>query len=374
MGKRKIFMFLALLFLMCAAFFTACGDKETHGDDTNNPGVQEITVDSVFLDKSALTLEIGESYSLTATVLPADATNKDIEWTSTDTSVASVDSGNVIGLSEGTTTITASSNNGKTATCNVTVNKPAPEIIEVTDVSLNKTTLILELGESETLTTTVSPANATEKSVTWISSAPSIAAVSNGTVTAKAAGTATVTVKTSNGKTATCNVTIKAVPPEITSVEGATINGTDIFLLVDSLTDSVALLNKVTVSSGNWALYADILGQTEIPTKIAAGSSGKLENGENLFYIILKNNDGEVAQVYTLNVYRSYAVSVNYYNHKNTLIHTDTAYTGYEYEADFKYSVSGYTFHNWTENETVYQSRILWNNLEQYVTERSTRT
>ena len=242
-----------------------------------------------------------------------------------------------------------------------------PPIIEVTSVSLNKTALTLEIGESETLTATVLPGNATDKFVTWTSSMQSVATVANGRVTAVGSGTATITATTGNGKTATCTVTVNAAVPVITQVEGATIDGTEIYMFVDYTTDSVALLNKVTVSSGRWDLYSDILGQNRIPTKIAAGSDGKLQNGDNVFYIMLENENGDLAAVYTLTVYRSYAVPVNYYNHKNVLVHSETAYTGYEYALNFDYSAPGYTFHAWeSSGGAVYQTRVLWGELSLY--------
>ena len=87
-------------------------------------------------------------------------------------------------------------------------------IKNVTGVSLNKTSTTIEKGKSETLTATVTPSNATNKSVTWSSSNTNVATVSNGVVTAKSAGTSTITVKTADGsKTATCTITV----PEITT-------------------------------------------------------------------------------------------------------------------------------------------------------------
>ena len=87
--------------------------------------------------------------------------------------------------------------------------------IEVTGVSLNKTALTLEKGKQQTLTATVTPTNATDKTVTWKSSNTSVATISNGKVTAKSVGTATITAKTSNGKTAACKIT---VVEELTSI------------------------------------------------------------------------------------------------------------------------------------------------------------
>ena len=96
------------------------------------------------------------------------------------------------------------------------------EISEPTSVSLNKTSLTLDVGKSYTLTKTVSPSNAVT-SYTWSSSNTSVATVDgNGKVTAKASGTATITVKTSNGKTATCKVTVNLPAPQITGLANTT--------------------------------------------------------------------------------------------------------------------------------------------------------
>ena len=230
MSKRKVFSIvllavIAALMLACAVFFTACGNNQTPGGGQNteqggeNPGGDDepgtdpdddtdIAVTTVSLDKNSLTLRTGESYTLIVTVSPSNATDKSIIWSSANSSVASVSAGKVTAKSEGTTTITATAHNGKKASCTVTVNELAPEVIEVTSVALNKTSLTLEIGASETLTATVSPSNATDKSVTWTSSDRSVATVANGNLTAVDSGTATITATTSNGKTATCTVTV----------------------------------------------------------------------------------------------------------------------------------------------------------------------
>lgn len=98
----------------------------------------------------------------------------------------------------------------------------ALDVSEPTSVSLNKTSLTLDVGKSYTLTKTVSPSNAAT-SYTWRSSNTSVATVDkNGKVTAKASGTATITVKTSNGKTATCKVTVNLPTPQITGLSNTT--------------------------------------------------------------------------------------------------------------------------------------------------------
>ena len=91
--------------------------------------------------------------------------------------------------------------------------------VSVTGVSLNKNSTSLVVGDTETLTATISPSNASNQSVTWTSSKTSVATVSNGVVTAKAAGTATITVKTSDGnKTATCSVTVSNPAKTLSSI------------------------------------------------------------------------------------------------------------------------------------------------------------
>ena len=98
----------------------------------------------------------------------------------------------------------------------------ALDVSEPISVSLNKTSLTLDVGKSYTLTKTVSPSNAAT-SYTWSSSNTSVATVDgNGKVTAKKAGTATITVKTSNGKTATCKVTVNLPTPQITGLANTT--------------------------------------------------------------------------------------------------------------------------------------------------------
>jgi len=161
------------------------------------------SVTSVSL-KSTLSLEVGDTYTLTPTITPSDAETS-FTWSSDKSSVATVSQyGVVTAKGTGTANITVKTDNGKTATCKVTVSAKS-----VTSVSL-KSTLSLEVGDTYTLTPTVTPSDA-ETSFTWSSDKSSVATVSqSGVVTAKGAGTANITVKTDNGKTATCKVTVSA--------------------------------------------------------------------------------------------------------------------------------------------------------------------
>ena len=173
-----------------------------------------VAVTGVTLNKNNTTIYTGRTETLTATIQPADATNKAVTWTSDNTGVATVNNGVVTGVSVGSATITAkTADGGFTATCTVTVEE-AP-IVHPTGVSISKTSINLQIGGSETLTATVTPADANNKNVTWSTSDATVAAVDkNGKVTGIKAGNATITATTEDGgKTATCSVTVTAGPP-----------------------------------------------------------------------------------------------------------------------------------------------------------------
>ena len=178
-----------------------------------------VPVSSVTLDKTTLGLTEGETYQLTATVNPEDATNQGISWRSNDTRVATVDDrGLVTSIGEGTATVTVTTADGDhTATCEVTV---ARRIIHVTGVELSSTTLRVIKGSTETLTATVLPADATDKGVTWSSTNQNIAQVEqNGRVTGVETGSATVYVTTSDGEfVAACEVTVYVPFVDVTSI------------------------------------------------------------------------------------------------------------------------------------------------------------
>ncbi|MEE0061378.1 MAG: Ig-like domain-containing protein [Acutalibacteraceae bacterium] len=205
------------------------------GDSTATVGTNYTSaVSSISLNKTSLTLEIGESYTLTTTISPSDA-SANCTWLSSDTRVATVTSnGNVIAKGEGTTTITVQTSNGKTATCIVAVEK------DTSTVALNKASITLGIGETYTLTKTVTPANTV---CTFSSSDTSVASVdSNGKITTKKAGVSNITVMTAKGKTATCIVTVKNAPASIA------LNKTSIMLGVGETFDLNSSLPKNTAS------------------------------------------------------------------------------------------------------------------------------
>ena len=201
------------------------GGKTGTASVTVEPGgsvPSTISVTGVTLEKTELTLEEGKTEMLVAKVSPDDATNKKVTWSSSDASVAKVDdNGTVTAVKAGSATITVTTvDGGKTATCKVTVTAKS---FSVESVTLDKTSVTLEVGGKVQLTATVLPAEATNKNVTWSTSDKNVVTLApigpTATLTAQKEGTATVTVTTADGgKTATCTVSV-------TKKGGGTIEG-----------------------------------------------------------------------------------------------------------------------------------------------------
>ncbi|MFT8313987.1 MAG: Ig-like domain-containing protein [Clostridium sp.] len=178
---------------------------------------------SIKLNKTNDTITVGKYDVLSANVSPNDTLKQAVAWKSSNPNVATVSgvktyntSGKAIylaqvtGVTAGKTSITATTADGnKTAVCNVTINNPAS--IKAGSVTLNKTNDAITVGYTDNLTATVSPDNAANKTVTWKSSNPKVAAVSStGKITAISAGTAAITATANDGsnKTATCTILV----------------------------------------------------------------------------------------------------------------------------------------------------------------------
>lgn len=185
-------------------------DIETLSSDTS--------VESITLNKQSISLYVGDTETITATVLPENATNKNVTWSSDNKNVATVENGKITAISEGVATITATSHDGKIkATCKVTVNKKSTteegdtnKEIKVQNITMNVGKLSLNKGASFIFATTITPENATNKTIIWSSDNENVAKVEDGKVTAISEGTATITATTVDGNhVATCDVTVK---------------------------------------------------------------------------------------------------------------------------------------------------------------------
>lgn len=228
-----------------------------------------VPVESISLDNTSLTLEEGQSTTLVATVKPDDASDKTVAWSSSDEKIATVENGKVSAIKEGSVTITAAAGDKK-ATCKVTVQK---KIVAVASVSLSQTAITLYEGQSTTLVATVKPDDATNKTVTWSSSASEIASVDQeGKVSAIKAGSATITASAGD-YSATCTVTVEKNVIAVTSI---TLNKSFLSLLVGETETLIAtvLPDNATDKTVTWNSEDDNVAIVK-DGKVTAVSAGE---------------------------------------------------------------------------------------------------
>lgn len=196
--------------------------------------VLPIPVTGITLDKTELSLNIGSTSKVNATVLPENAENKNVSWTSSNTDVADVDSnGNITAKSIGNTEIKAETEiGGYTAICKVSV---LP--INVSGIALSSSEVSLAEKATTTISATITPENATDKTVIWSSNNEKVATVTNGVITGISEGTAVIIAKTNDGNyTAYCAVTVTAAK---VSVKSISLNQSSL-TIVEGYTDTIS--------------------------------------------------------------------------------------------------------------------------------------
>lgn len=225
-----------------------------------------VAVSGVALNKKVATVNVGKKVTVKATVTPANADNKTLVWTSSNTKIATVSNGVVKGVKAGRVIITAKTTDGSniSATCTVTVKQP------VTRISLSKKATMYT-GKKLTLKAKVNPANASNKALTWKSSNTKIAKVaSNGVVTGVKAGTVKITATAKDGsrKSATCTVTVRQ------SVSKITLSKTNVVLPKKGSSYNV----RVTVAPKN--AYNKNVAVKSAKTKVAKVSASTVKSGK----------------------------------------------------------------------------------------------
>ena len=228
-----------------------------------------IRATGVSLNKSTLTLNVGGTNTLIATVLPSNATNKSVTWSTNNRSVASVNNGTVTAHAKGQATITVTTTDGGyTDSCLVTVSE-ATTTTSVTGVTLNNDTLTMnKIGGTQTLGYTITPSNATNQNVTWSTSVPTVASINNGIITANANGTTVITIKTTDGGyTDTCTVTVN----DPSYVEGG---GDDTLYVPDIASYGIRNdgTNSESTTNGLNTLFADLYTMRKTNVKLPTGT------------------------------------------------------------------------------------------------------
>ncbi|MBB6462686.1 Ig-like domain-containing protein [Flammeovirga kamogawensis] len=218
----------------------------------------DIAPNSIALSTSSIALTIGEQQTITANILPSNATDKSIVWSSSNPAIAAVDqNGFITAISGGSAIITGTTSNQLNATCTVTVQNP---IINVSTINLNTITETLIEGNSTILTATVLPENATDKSVTWSSSNTAIASVNqNGLVTAISEGSAIISVISNNGNisaSATINVEAdNSISCNFSTLIEAETYTASLDVQVENTTDTNGGQNVGWIDAGDWLVW-----------------------------------------------------------------------------------------------------------------------
>ncbi len=163
-------------------------------------------VASVSLSKTELILTVGDTAVIEASIIPKDAENKGIEWTTSDSKIVTVSDGTVKAKAEGNAVVTAKAENGEKKSCNISVKNK-----EIDSISLSNTEVSIKTGKKIQLTAKVQPVDAPTDGLKWVSSDEAIAVVnSEGFVTGVKQGIVNIICKSDNGKEASCTVTVKA--------------------------------------------------------------------------------------------------------------------------------------------------------------------
>ena len=255
--------------------------------------IKPIEVQEIELNPHNMSVKVGSTSQIVAVISPDNATDKELIWETSDSSVATVDSnGKVKGMQPGIATITAKTKDGKVkATCTVEVKTVT---IEVTDINLNTNELSMQLGSTSQLIATIEPENATDRELIWESSDPSIATVdSTGKVTGVKIGTTTITVKTKDGKVkATCTVNVQAIP-----VEEIILNTNELSIKVKRTEQLIATIDPENATD------KDIIWESSDPRIATVDNTGKVTGiKEGTVTITAKTKDGKVKATCTVNV------------------------------------------------------------------------
>lgn len=248
--------------------------------------VDEVKPTGIYLSPQSLTMYPGESQMVYATITPSNAADNSLTWRSNNTSVATFfktqnDRISVYAEGSGEAKITATTSNGYSATCYVRVIAK-----EVTGVSLSNSSISLNEGSTKTLTANITPSGATT-TLTWSSDDPNIATVSNvGVVKGISGGTTVVRVKTSNGYSASCKVSVTPLPISVSLPATVSVSKGATLALTPTLSPSNAT-TTYTWSSEN----------TKTATVSTSGVVTGIEPGTVNITVKTSNNKSAVCKV-----------------------------------------------------------------------------
>lgn len=248
-----------------------------------------ISVTGISLNNTNLELKVGDTYNLSCEVAPSNATNKNVEWSSSNSDIVSIENGKITAKSKGEAVVTVKScDTGITATCNIKV------LNKVTSISLSNTEVNLSKGDTYDLTYTILPDDAANKDVEWSSSNTDIVSVENGKITAKNVGNAIVTLKaTETGITSYCNVIVTS------KVENISLEKEEYTIIKDKYLTIIPIIKPDDATNKEYS----ITSEDENIVKIEDGKIKGVDIGET--NVTFNTKDGEksvTAKIKVINI------------------------------------------------------------------------
>lgn len=312
-----------------------------------------VDVTSITLDINVISdLFIGDKTQLSASVAPSNATDKTVTWQSMDTSIATVNSsGLVTVVGCGVTIITATAGD-KLAVCQVNVRNPAISFLDIRSVTLDRDSLELSPNQTATLVATVTPSDATDKTVTWQSMDTSVATVNgSGLVTAVANGVTVIIAKIGNSLDA-CMVTVKQSALNVDNEfkfktmkvsDGNSVNG-----WVSPATDTFSFADEIVAGRDvSYTVCRDLECTDVIPSKTVS-----LNTGDNVFYVLANFSDNS-SKLYKATVRRLALCTITFDSNGGTAVAPITADEGTVINFSTPLKV-GYDFAGWQLDDKVY--------------------
>ena len=336
---------------------------------------KSIAIKSISLDKSNITMNVSDEELLQVTINPINATNASLSFTSSNNKVVTVDSnGKIKAIASGTAIITVKSNNSKTATCKITINNKTETpkssentTIEVTKVTLDKSILSIYVSETKELQASVTPSNATNKDITWISSDPNVASVVNGKVTGVSVGTTKILARSNNGISAQCTIIVSNKPnetPPMSSdvrVTGISLSETNKIVYLNASSKIVNLSASITPSN---ATNKNITWTTS-DSNVATVSNGVVtaKNIGNAI-ITVKTADGGYEAKFNLSVKKKIIIVIG----ASQVTRMSSYKTSYS-NGNNSYSVSAKTLNyiNLSGSGFAYQTGDGWNSAKKII-------
>lgn len=250
---------------------TSTGERATCTVEVIAP---TIPVQSINVAPEEMNLTVGQSQQATAVITPGNATDKTVTWKSENVDIASVSStGLITGRSAGSVHITATASNGARASVFVTVTNP---IVSVSKVSLNTHHLDMYVGDNQQLTADIIPENATDKQLVWESNDVAATVSSDGLITAQSEGNCTITVRTTNGESDSCTVTVK---PKYVKVSDILLLPANPTMYVDDTATFTARIYPADATNKEvtWSSSNTEVGEIDSEGKFTALSVGKTD-------------------------------------------------------------------------------------------------